>query len=71
MFLHSFINTTLCSYIQGRLLPEYFPKIFGEKENEPISYEAAELKFLELQKTINDQLIASGSVDVTIRLFVL
>lgn len=52
----------------GRLLPEYFPKIFGEKENEPLCYEAAELKFLQLQKTINEQLIASGSADVTIYL---
>ena len=37
----------------GRLFPEYFPKIFGKNENEPLDFVASEQKFQELAKQIN------------------
>ena len=38
----------------GRLLPEFFPKIFGETEDQPLDYEATKLAFEELTKQVND-----------------
>lgn len=32
----------------GRLIPEYFPKIFGEKENEPLDIAASRAAFQQL-----------------------
>jgi 5-oxoprolinase (ATP-hydrolysing) len=37
----------------GRLLPEYFPKIFGPNENEPLDYEATKKAFEALTAEIN------------------
>jgi N-methylhydantoinase A/oxoprolinase/acetone carboxylase beta subunit len=37
----------------GRLLPNYFPKIFGPNENEPLDSAITVKKFEELAKTIN------------------
>jgi 5-oxoprolinase (ATP-hydrolysing) len=30
---------TDANLILGRIIPEYFPKIFGKEENEPLDYE--------------------------------
>jgi 5-oxoprolinase (ATP-hydrolysing) len=38
----------------GRLLPDFFPKIFGEKEDEGLDEEASERLFKALSKTINE-----------------
>jgi 5-oxoprolinase (ATP-hydrolysing) len=37
----------------GRLLPEFFPKIFGEKEDEPLDIEVTKKLFKELSDEIN------------------
>jgi 5-oxoprolinase (ATP-hydrolysing) len=37
----------------GRLLPDYFPKIFGPNENEPLDRDIVEQKFKALAETIN------------------
>lgn len=37
----------------GRLLPDYFPKIFGPNEDEPLDLAATTKKFEELAKDIN------------------
>lgn len=37
----------------GRLLPQYFPKIFGPNENEPLDIEATKSKFIEMQQEVN------------------
>jgi 5-oxoprolinase (ATP-hydrolysing) len=34
-------------------MPEYFPKIFGPNENEPLDYDATKLAFEELTSQIN------------------
>lgn len=37
----------------GRLIPEYFPKIFGESESEPLDVEASRTAFEKLAEQIN------------------
>lgn len=39
----------------GRLLPEYFPKIFGPSEDQPLDVEIVAQKFAELTKRINSE----------------
>uniref|UniRef100_A0A8H7K2F4 5-oxoprolinase n=1 Tax=Bionectria ochroleuca TaxID=29856 RepID=A0A8H7K2F4_BIOOC len=41
--------------LTGRLLPNYFPKIFGKNENEPLDIEITRIKFAELAKQINEE----------------
>ncbi|KAL6404418.1 hydantoinase B/oxoprolinase [Ilyonectria robusta] len=48
------LTVTDANLFLGRLLPEYFPKVFGPKENEPLNREVAEAKFIELTNTINE-----------------
>lgn len=54
------LTITDANLILGRLLPEYFPKIFGPDENEPLDYDVARQKFEELRTEINAFLIESG-----------
>jgi 5-oxoprolinase (ATP-hydrolysing) len=37
----------------GRLIPQYFPSIFGETEDQPLDVEASSQKFKELCEQIN------------------
>ena len=39
----------------GRLLPEYFPKIFGPRENEPLDVEITREKFELLAERISTE----------------
>lgn len=38
----------------GRLLPEYFPKIFGPNENEALDFNATKIAFESLTEKINE-----------------
>ncbi|KAG0674753.1 hypothetical protein C6P40_001981 [Pichia californica] len=49
------LTVTDANLILGRLLPEYFPKIFGPNENESLDFEAAEKKFKILTNQINSE----------------
>ena len=40
--------------VLGRLVPDYFPKIFGKSEKEPLDVEASKSAFEVLAKEIND-----------------
>lgn len=44
----------------GRLLPDFFPKIFGKNEDEGLDQEASKKLFEELTKTINNELAQDG-----------
>lgn len=56
----------------GRLLPDYFPKIFGKNENEPLDVEITRKKFQELANQISQETglvktpeeVALGFIDV-------
>ncbi|GKT49554.1 uncharacterized protein ColSpa_09735 [Colletotrichum spaethianum] len=54
------LTVTDANLFLGRLIPEYFPKVFGPKENEPLNREVTAAKFLELTSEINKDREASG-----------
>ncbi|EDW74349.1 uncharacterized protein Dwil_GK21431 [Drosophila willistoni] len=54
------LTVTDANLILGRILPQYFPKIFGPSENEPLDYDISKQKFVELQKEINQHLKSTG-----------
>ena len=45
---------TDANLVLGRLVPDYFPKIFGKSEKEPLDIEASRKKFEEVAKEVND-----------------
>ncbi|CAK1543361.1 unnamed protein product [Leptosia nina] len=47
------LTVTDANLLLGRLLPEYFPKIFGPKENESLDKEATAAAFKEITDEIN------------------
>lgn len=61
------LTITDANLILGRLLPEYFPKIFGPNENEPLDYAITRKLFDELQTEINTFLIENGQRTVSSR----
>ena len=44
---------TDANLLLGRLMPDYFPKIFGQSEKEPLDVEASRTAFEKLAKEIN------------------
>ena len=44
---------TDANLVLGRLVPDYFPKIFGKSEKEPLDIEASRSAFESLSKEIN------------------
>lgn len=53
------LTVTDANLFLGRLLPEFFPKIFGKNENEALDEEASRKKFEELTEQINHELFKS------------
>ena len=47
------LTVTDANLFLGRLLPDFFPRIFGENEDEGLDYQAAESLFKELAEEIN------------------
>ena len=45
---------TDANLLLGRLIPDYFPKIFGKSENEPLDVVASQTAFEELARKINE-----------------
>ncbi|KAF2272194.1 uncharacterized protein EI97DRAFT_445992 [Westerdykella ornata] len=56
------LTITDANLFLGRLLPDFFPKIFGKSENEGLDPEASEKLFRELAKEINED-ISGGDKD--------
>lgn len=54
------LTVTDANLVLGRLLPEYFPKIFGPNEDQPLDIESSLAKFKEMQHGVNEFLINSG-----------
>lgn len=48
------LTVTDANLVLGRLLPQYFPKIFGPNEDQALDKEAAIKKFEEITSEIND-----------------
>jgi 5-oxoprolinase (ATP-hydrolysing) len=47
------LAVTDANLVLGRLLPDYFPKIFGPSEKEPLDVDASKRAFEELAHKIN------------------
>lgn len=48
------LTITDANLFLGRLVPEFFPRIFGPYENEPLDLDVTTRKFMELTKSINE-----------------
>lgn len=48
------LAVTDANLVLGRLIPEYFPKIFGPKENESLDIEASKKLFEEVRKEVSE-----------------
>ena len=57
------LTVTDANLFLGRLLPEFFPKIFGKKENEGLDEEASAKLFHELTAQINHETQEKKTVD--------
>lgn len=54
--LFSFTVTWLMELSQGRLLPEYFPSIFGPNEDLPLDQDITRNKFLALAQSVSSEI---------------
>lgn len=54
---------TDANLLLGRLIPEYFPKIFGKSEKEPLDTNASRREFEKLARDINDNSVNKFSLD--------
>ncbi|XP_017466157.1 PREDICTED: 5-oxoprolinase [Rhagoletis zephyria] len=54
------LTVTDANLILGRLLPDYFPKIFGPKENEALDFTVTKEKFEQMRILINEYLKSGG-----------
>lgn len=57
------LTITDANLLLGRLLPEYFPKIFGPRENEPLGVEVTRAAFAKLATEINTETGKDMSVE--------
>lgn len=49
------LTVTDANLFLGKLIPDYFPKIFGKDQNEALDYDITKRKFLELTAEVNKQ----------------
>lgn len=54
---------TDANLLLGRLIPDFFPKIFGKKGDESLDPEASKKAFDELAREINEQTGKNMSLD--------
>ncbi|KAJ9145496.1 Hydantoinase B/oxoprolinase [Pleurostoma richardsiae] len=59
------LTVTDANLFLGRLLPEYFPKVFGPKEDEPLNKEVTTQKFKALTDEINQERCRAGMSSFT------
>jgi 5-oxoprolinase (ATP-hydrolysing) len=59
------LTVTDANLFLGRLLPEYFPKIFGPNEDEPLDVNVTTKKFTILTEEINQEQRGKGQVEFT------
>jgi hypothetical protein len=76
--IHSFLfrkggplAVTDANLLLGRLIPDYFPKIFGKSEKEPLDVEASQSAFKKVAEEINDSHEKQLSLDEIVYGYVL
>lgn len=60
------LTVTDANLVLGRIQAQYFPKIFGKTESEPLDYDGARQAFGELLVEVNEDLRANGMKPKTI-----
>ncbi|KAK5137126.1 hypothetical protein LTR08_000631 [Meristemomyces frigidus] len=60
------LTITDANLFLGRLLPDFFPKIFGKKEDEGLDEEASEKAFGELTEKINREVKEGGGSEMSV-----
>jgi 5-oxoprolinase (ATP-hydrolysing) len=60
------LTVTDANLVLGRLQADYFPRIFGPNENEPLDYQGARAAFEKLLVQVNEDLAASGAEPKTV-----
>jgi len=62
------LTVTDANLCLGRLLPDFFPKIFGPNEDEPLDYKVTRIAFKDLTKSVNQYMASQNAhhVDYTI-----
>lgn len=63
---NGYLSLTDANIVLNRIVPEYFPKIFGPNENELLDRESALEAFKKLTKEINEHGKKNGQKDMTI-----
>ena len=63
---NGYLAVTDANLILGRLLPDHFPKIFGESEDQPLDKEASKVAFENLTREINEYNKIWGSDELNI-----
>ena len=58
------LAVTDANLMLGRLLPDYFPKIFGKSEREPLDVDASRVAFEEIAGEINKGLGSERQLDL-------
>lgn len=56
------LTVTDANLVLGRIQAQYFPKIFGKNENEPLDYEGSRNAFKDLLVQVNQDLEATGGI---------
>jgi 5-oxoprolinase (ATP-hydrolysing) len=54
---------TDANLVLGRLIPDFFPKIFGKNENEPLDIDASEKAFEKVAEEVNTNFEKTLSLD--------
>jgi 5-oxoprolinase (ATP-hydrolysing) len=64
------LTVTDCNVRVGKLQPEFFPKVFGEKANEPLNINIVQEKFAQLTQEIGDgrrgEQVAAGFLAIAV-----
>src|SRR6266851_4012120 len=61
---------TDANVMTGKLIPEFFPKIFGPRQNQPLDAEAVRAAFIELAREVGDgrtpEQVADGFIQIAV-----
>ena len=57
---------TDANLVLGRILPEFFPSIFGEDEKQPLDAEGAKRALQKITEQVNEQAKSSGQPEKSV-----
>lgn len=64
------LTITDCNILLGKIQPDFFPKVFGHQQNEPLNKALVIRQFdqlaQQLQKKLNHETIAAGFIDIAV-----